>query len=83
MEWWLGLARSMPMPMVRIGHMRVGMGDGLVLVPMAVRTAYKGRKLGVMLMVMVPIVMAVRMFMGQRFVRVRMRMGLHQVQDHP
>lgn len=39
MEWWLGLARSMPMPMVRIGRMRVGMGDGVVLVPMAVRTA--------------------------------------------
>ena len=71
------------MPMVRIRHMRVGMGDGLVLVPMAVRTAYKGRKLGVMLMVVVPIVMTVRMFMGQRLVRVRVRMGLHQVQANP
>ena len=66
------------MLMVRIRHMRVHMALRCVLVPVAVRA---GGHVGMGVLV-VAVVVCVGVFVVQGFVRVFMRVGFGQVQQH-
>ena len=61
----------MRVSMVSVGHMCMGMGEAFMPVPMAVRACGLDIVHALMGVVMVPIVMAVGMFMRQLIVGVR------------
>ena len=67
------------MPVVGIGHMGMGVGDGFMPMPMAVHAA--GHR--IVYVVVVSVVMAVRVFVLKRFVGVHVGVGFRQVQEHP
>lgn len=67
----------MPMQVMRIRHMRVGMGLRFMLMPVAVCPF----GLGAVCVVMVTVGVVVRMFVVQRGMLMGMAMRLHQVQQ--
>ena len=69
----------MAMCMVRVRHMWMRVPQRLVTVPMAVRT---GRHRD-MHMVVVPVVVAVRVFMFRRLMSMLVSVRLREMKDHP
>jgi len=70
--------RSMPVAVVRVGHMRVDMMQRLVAMAVTVRTLWHR----LMFVVVMPIVMPMRMFVLQRLVLMFVAVRLGQVQQH-
>ena len=69
---------SVPVLVVQVGNVRMGVVQRHVAVPVAVRTGGHG----VVRVVVVAIVVAVGVLVGQRFVRVQVVVRLGQVQQH-